>query len=186
LEIINKIQSFFESITEKQFFRYTIIVLGCILVLACGIIYYYYRSITSLEEQLEDTNSMRQEVKKILDKASHVQQQRAEVDKIIKENEDFLIRDYFNKLLEEMHLIDNLGGELQIETVDREDNYREVSLRSEFVGLTMKELVELLQAIEQKKIIYTKSLDIIKSKKIAHTIDVNLTIATLQPKTVAG
>lgn len=176
----------FESITEKQFYRYIAIFLGAVFLLISGVLFYYYRSISSLEEQIYEIDSMRQEVKKVLDKAYHVQQQRAEVDKIIAENQDFKIRDYFNKLLGQYGLTDNLKGEVRLEIVEREDNYREVSLHPEFIGLTMKELVELLKEIEENKIIYTKSLDITKSKKIAHTIDVTLTIATLQPKTAAG
>ncbi len=64
----------------------------------------------------------------------------------------------------------------------RGENYEERSLEIKFTDITMKELAQLLQDIEQKKRIYSKSLEINVSKKQPHTIDVNLTIATLHKK----
>ena len=48
--------------------------------------------------------------------------------------------------------------------------------------MNMKELTELLQAIEQNPRISTKRLEIIKAKKDSKTIDVQITITTLLPK----
>jgi ribosomal protein S17E len=57
-----------------------------------------------------------------------------------------------------------------------------VLLNAKFDTMNMRQLCELLDAVEQNKRIYTKELEIIKSKKVPNTIDVNLTIATLQAK----
>jgi hypothetical protein len=47
--------------------------------------------------------------------------------------------------------------------------------------MSTQELATLLNEIEHKERVYTKSLDITQSKT-PRTIDVTLTIATLQPK----
>jgi hypothetical protein len=46
----------------------------------------------------------------------------------------------------------------------------------------MKNLTELLQEIELNKRVFTKELDITASSKQPGTIDVSLTIVTLEPK----
>ena len=48
--------------------------------------------------------------------------------------------------------------------------------------MTMKDLTELLKEVEQNKRVFAKELEIIASKKTANTIDVNFTIATLEPQ----
>jgi hypothetical protein len=49
--------------------------------------------------------------------------------------------------------------------------------------MNMQELCELLQALERVQRIFSKSIDIQRSKKIPDAIDVTLVIATLLPKT---
>ena len=46
--------------------------------------------------------------------------------------------------------------------------------------MNTRELTDLLQEIERKKIVYTKDLEIDKSKKRPGTLDVSITIATLK------
>ena len=49
-------------------------------------------------------------------------------------------------------------------------------------GITMKQLTEFLNEIDENKRVFTKELDITKSKKIPRAIDVEIKIATMMPK----
>ncbi len=49
--------------------------------------------------------------------------------------------------------------------------------------MNMRELSELLNVLEQNKRVYTKELEVQKSRKSPRAIEVQLTIATLQPRT---
>jgi hypothetical protein len=104
------------------------------------------------------------------------------VNNILAENPDFKIDGFFTDLLSKTGLERN-KKETSISYADRGDkDYREVLLTAKFDTMNMRQLCELLNEIEQNNMVYTKELDIVKSKKIPNTIDVTLTIATLQKK----
>ncbi len=181
MEIIEKVRSFIQGLDEQEFYRYLAIFVG-VLTLAAGILMFQnYRSVNYYKRRIDDTNELREEAKNILDKSRYVQQQRAEVDAILDKNIDFKIAGYFKQLITQLALTEKIKVETPSH-VDRDANYRENLLDAKFENMNMKELTELLSEIEQNKRIYTKKLEIIKSKKSPDTIEVNITIATLQPK----
>ncbi len=152
-------------------------------MLSMTCVYYYYSTIKYWKKQTNEINAMRDEVKVILDKDELVQKQREEVNALLSEMPDFKIGEYFNDLIAKLGLTQNVVTSPSITYADRGDKeYREVLLTTQFDMMNMKQLTELLNEIEQNKRIYTKELEIIKSKKTPNTIEVNLTIATLQRK----
>ena len=73
-------------------------------------------------------------------------------------------------------------GKTEIARTDREDNYQETELTAQIVDVNMKQITELLYAIEQTRRIYIKKVDIAKSKK-GSSLELGIVIATLLPKT---
>jgi beta-lactamase regulating signal transducer with metallopeptidase domain len=62
------------------------------------------------------------------------------------------------------------------------DTYRESILKVELSDMNMKQLCELLDELNKNKRINTKELEITKSKTAKRSINVALTIATLEPR----
>jgi len=183
MKIFNSIQQFILNLDEKSFFTYSAGAIGTIILLCGGLIYYYYSSINYWKKQINDINYAREEVKRIIDRDELVQKQREEVNKMLDEMPDFKIEGYFNDLIAKLGLTQNKVTTPNITYGDRGDkDYREVLLTTQFDTLNMKQLTELLNEIEQNNRIYAKELEISKSKKMPNTIDVVLTIATLQRK----
>lgn len=185
MAFIEKIENYIDSLEAKLFYRYLIIVTGFTFLFALACVVNFYWTIGSLKKQLNDINDIRTErVKVLLGKIEEVKKQRNEVNAILAEDESFKIAGYFNEVLAKQGLTNNTKEEIPSQT-DIDEKHRESSLNVKFTGLKMKQLCELLYVIEQKKRIYTKSLEITKSTKNPNTIDVVLTIATLQPKSAA-
>lgn len=180
---INKIQNFFESLDNKQFYQYVAIFFGTIILLIAGILVYYYYTTSSREEQLQEINTMRKDVEGLLSKMQQIDRKRTEVKKMLSENADFKIADYWEKLLSELRLSNKQAQKAKIEKAEFEDMYQEDILSTTFVDMTMKELTELLEALDKNPLISTKSIDILASKKKRNTIEVTLTIAALREKT---
>lgn len=179
--IIEKIRSFVETIETKNFYKYITVFLIGISTFASIIVFQYYRKVKHWKERITLINELREDdVKVVLEKAQHVQQQRAEVDAILAEDEDFKIGGYFKDLLAKLQLSEKEIAEETIQ-IDREDNYRESELNAKFEDMNMKQLTKLLQEIEKNKRIFTKKLEIMKSKKKLGTIETQITIATLLP-----
>lgn len=177
--IIENLKTYLKGIQEKTFYQYLGGILG-VVALLCGLIFFFYfRSVSHLKKEISELNDSRERAKEILDKAERVQKQRAAVDAILAQEPDFKIAGYMAELLAKKGL-----KPTQETSADgyQEGNYLEKLLTIQLQEITMKDLTELLDEIEQKERLYLKDLDINKSKKSPKTIDVTTTIATLLPK----
>lgn len=183
--IFDKIRTFFDDLDSKSFYSYAIGYL-VVCVLLCGLlVFYFYKNVHTLQRQLKRLNTSREDtVRTILESAQSIEQQRSAVEQILSQNPDFKIAGYFKDLLTKLNVKNKEVQEAEsTTTTEREDNYRETELNAKFEDMTMKELTELLQAIEQNPRISTKKLDITKAKKKPKTIEVQIAITTLLPKT---
>lgn len=181
MEFLRTIQTSIESLEKKDFYRYLGIFLGFFVLLIAVTIFQYSRTISKYKKQISYVNSMRDEVRTILSKHEQIERQRKEVDEILSEEEDFNIVGYIESVITKLGLGANFK-ERTPSSIDREDNYREDMVKVALVDMNMKQLTELLNEIENNPRIFTTELEIIKSKKTP-TIEVNVTIATLHPKT---
>ena len=181
MTFLEPIKNFINKTDSKTFSYYIIgYVAGSALLCIC-IIFYYYRSIGALQKKIKNINVAREEVLVILEKESSVRQQRSAVEETLAKDTDFKIGGYFKNLLIKLNLKDKEIAE-ETSTADLEEKYRKSELSAKFEDMSMKELTELLQEIEQNSRIATNRLEITKSKKKPKTIEVAITISTLLPK----
>lgn len=180
--LLSSIQNFFDSLDSKQFYQYIAGFFGALILIIIGILVYYYYATSSKQEQLQNINDMRKQVEELLNKMQQVERKRAEVKKMLSENTDFKVAEYWEDLLNKLNLTNKQAQKATVEKAEFEDMYQEDILRPTFVDMTMKELTELLEALDKNPLISTKNLDIIASKKKRNTIDVTLTIAALREK----
>jgi hypothetical protein len=179
--VLNYLNEKISALDKKDFYKYLLILIGVILLFIALLMFQYFRVTSRIKKQIRNINSLREDVRVVLSKYEQIQKQRKAVDAILSEEEDFNIVGYFNDVVNQLNLSGNKKEERSSQ-VDREDNYRESVINVTFVDMNMKQLCELLNVIENKARIFTKELEITKSKK-SPTIEVNLTIATLSPKT---
>lgn len=181
MELMEKIYAYINNLDEKRFYQYVIGFLCAIGLLMLLVMFQYYRSFRKLKTQIEQINETREQVRIILDKGQIVKKEQREIDALIAKDENFKIAGSFEDLLAKLGL-SNKKDSLEVTTPEQVGKYREEVLTAKFSGMTMKELTELLQELELNKRIFTKALEITTSQKMANSIDVTLTIATLEPK----
>jgi len=181
MTFLEPIKAFFNKIDSKTFLYSIGGYFGACMLLLTIMIFYYYSSIHSLHKKIKSLNSTREEVLAILETAELVKQQRLMVEETLAKDTDFKIGGYFKNLLINLNLKDKEIAE-ETSTSDLEENYRKSELNAKFEDMTMKDLTELLQKIEQNSRIAVERLEITKSKKKPKTIEANLTISTLLPK----
>ncbi len=181
---IDKIRTFFDSMDTKTFYRSIAGYAAACVLLLCIILYYFYSTTGALQRKIRQLNHTREEsVRTILESAQSIEHQRATVKAVLSQNLDFKIAGYFKDLLNKLNLRNKEIQEAEsTTTTDREDNYRETELNAKFEDMSMKDLTELLQALEKNPRISTKRLEITKSKKKPKTIEVLISITTLLPK----
>jgi len=182
--ILDKIRAYFDSLETNMFYYYIAGYLSVCLILSGVVVFYYYKNVNQLQKQLKRLNIERKDtVRTILESEASIEQQRVTVESVLSQNPDFKIAGYFKDLLNKLNLKNKEIQEAETTTTtEREDNYRETELNAKFENMTMKELTELLQALEQNPRISTKRLDITKTRRDSKTIEVLITITTLLPK----
>lgn len=179
---LDQLRDFITGLDGQTFYKYSGLALGTLILLVSLLLFSYQKSISHLLDTLSTINEERERTRVILTRAQRVKRQRAEVDAIIKEDENFKIGGFFNDVLSNLHLQDKKTVE-ETSQSDKEDKYSESILRAKLTDMTMKELCELLNTLDQNKRIYTKELDIVALKKMPPALEVTITIASLEPKT---
>ncbi len=186
MEFINKIRLTIEGLEQRDLYKYLTIVLSILMLLLGFVIYRYYSKVGDLRRKINAVNDVREEnVRGILKRMNNVAQQRKQVNDILAKEKDFKIAGYFTTLLKRQKLTNNMVEDSTSEVV-LNNKYKEIILKARFVNMTMQKLCFLLDAIEKKERVYNKNLEIIRSTKTPGTIDVNMTIATLQPNLEVG
>ena len=183
--VIEKIQRFIDDLEDKNFYLYLGLTLGVLLILVSGIIFYYYSARGGLQDRIEMIHEQRTKAKNILSTYEQVKKHKKEVDALMAENVDFKIMGYFDEVLTMLDLGTKRTTREEISHVTHENKYDEHILKAKLTDMNMKELCELLNVLEHNKRIYTKELEIIKSKHAKKAIDVTLTIATLEPRALS-
>jgi hypothetical protein len=178
--MIDSIQSFIESLEERDFYKYLALVLTTIIGLILLIFFMYYRATNTINNRITTINDLRDNVQQILTAAKKVKKQREQIDTILAQDENFRLGAYFDKTLTSLRLSEKRQA-VDYSHIDHTGTYRENILKAKLTDMTMKDLCELLDDIEKNPRVYSKELDITKSRK--GNLDINLTIATLEPKT---
>lgn len=172
-----------KNLNSKDFLKYGYIAISVILMFTGLIIYRHFSKINSLKKEIKKVNLARQETQVILSKDVEVKKQKDIVDEIIKKGKNFKLLQYFDTIVQNLGIQQNIKSK-NITTSDLENltaqGYSEIKLNAEISNLNMKKLVELLDEFEKNERIYIKSLEITKESEQA--IEVNLIIATIQPK----
>lgn len=183
MKALEKVQSFVDNLEGRSFYTYLAGIISAVLIAAGLIVVFYYKSLYKVEERISTINEKRVEIKRLLTKYEQVKKQRNEVDTLFAEDVGFKIAGYFSSVLIKLNLQDKKATTDQISRVEHEGKYQETVLKAQLIDMNMRQLCELLSEIEQNKRIYTKELDITKSKKKPRALDITLTIAALEPKT---
>lgn len=182
--IIDALRLQIDSLNEKDFYKYLSFSVASVTLLVILIFFRYYRVTNELTERLSTINDQREEIRRILTIAKQAKKQREQIDSILAQDESFKIGGYFNVLLDSLRLTEKKQA-VDYSHIDHIGAYRESILKAKLTDMNMKELSELLYEIEQNKRVYCKELEITKSRKNQGTLDINLTIATLESKASA-
>lgn len=181
MKLLTDIYAYLYNLDEKEF---TTLLAATLSTLTLGFfltIFFYYRKMTTLKKQFTIVNEKREEIQTLLRKYGKIEQQQQAADSLLEEYKNFKIRGYFESLLAELDLTNKKTSELETTKAEQDTKYIETTLTASLGSLTMKQTCQLLEKIKQNRIIYPKELEIITSKKRPRTVDVMITIATLQP-----
>ncbi len=182
MEFLEKIREFIKGLEDKDAYLYFAAFIGFLLLLLAGSFYFHYRRVNKYLDEIKNAESMRTQTKKIISDYKAVSAQRARVEEILAENKDFRIGEAYQSILDKSGL-----ARFQTEPVaptrgETVGGKTEILISSHLAGLSMKQLTDLLLQIANVPAMYTKDL-IIKKSPNAPAVDIDITVATLEPGT---
>lgn len=184
MRIITTVKNFLLALTKRDFFLIVASIVGFTVLVSGFIIYRYYDKINFFNQQLRRLNNERAEAQELLGKDLQIKQQQAVVEEVLKKNKTFYLLQYFDtvtsKLRLDQYVKDKRVTTNELENV-RAQGYTEIKLDVSIININMQQLAQLLYEIEQNELVSTRRLEITKANKLP-AVDVEMTIATLQPK----
>lgn len=180
MSFLLRLKNFIDEREQKSYYRIIGFVIGFLILCFFVLLYRYSGKVAELQKELKIINNQRKELSILLGEYEHVEMYKDRIKKVLEEDTTFRIKNYFDQAVAELNL-KNYKAEVS-EPQDLQNGYNEIRLDCSFTGMTMQELVALLDGkIEKNKRIYTKELVITKTAG-ARTFDVTLVLATLQSR----
>jgi predicted lipid-binding transport protein (Tim44 family) len=182
MESLQKIQTFFATLSKKEFQQYTAIAGSLLALLIMFSVYRYTVTISRLKKEIAAINKQRgDQLKELLMRYELVKKQQAEVETMLAKDPNFKIKEFLDTVMSKVNIIQYKAKEEQFSQQDLENGYTENQLYVSFANITTQHICELLYALEQNERVYIKQVELYKTD-LSKTINANVTVATLQPK----
>jgi uncharacterized membrane protein YhiD involved in acid resistance len=180
---LDQLKQYLNQLEERTFYNYVIGIVAGLLILMGLTVFMQYRNNTQLKKQAAKLNNYRDTAQELLSRYERVREQEQNVKRLLEQDKNFRIVGYLDTTLAQLQLAPHKTASTQTsEPLEHPANYTEITVNLTLSDINMRQLAELLREIEKNERIYTKSLEISKSTT-RPTIDVAMTIATLQPRT---
>ncbi len=186
MDIIDNIKSVLDTFDKRKFYLATGIFVSIVYVIHGIVLYRFYTQKSELYEKIDELNTVREkQVLSLLIRAKKAKLQKSAVESMLKEKDDeFKINEYMELLINNPTL--NLKSKClrygDLASLDIENGYIERTSTAEFGGITMIDVTSMLELIEKNSRVYTKEIDISTSKRLPRSVDVIITIATIEQK----
>ena len=181
-----KLSSYISELDEKKLKKYILFFATSVAFIIAIIAMQYFRKINKYKNEINQINTERRKTKEILNQYELVKKQRNDVNALLEKDKGFKIKQYLDDLLNSLQIMKNKKRAELAPEEELDDDYTEIKLEVSLESLNTRELTNFLDAIEKSERVYTKELEINHPRKKASMINVNLTIATLQPKSITS
>lgn len=177
---LTRIQSFIKGLEERDLYLYMGGFLAIFFLLFGLTLYLHYRRVSWYTTELQKLDTARTQTRKILSNYKAVTVQQARVEEILAENKNFRIGEAYQSIIRRVRLEYNQPEQPTPTTGETVSGKTEVLLHTHLNRISMKQLTDLLSEIANVSQMYPKDI-VIKKTPNAQAVDVDLTIATLEP-----
>jgi hypothetical protein len=147
-------------------------VISAALALLGGLVgFLYYQK----QNQIATIKALYAQVKKndaLITRHEKVEDEQARVLQLLEDNKGFTLKTFFEQLCQDQKINPEEGWETESRSVPGNETFDEILLKASFKGQTTQKLIQFIQAIENKEIVYLKEVDITKdgAKKIKFSV----------------
>ncbi|MFA6527572.1 MAG: hypothetical protein WCT20_04065 [Candidatus Babeliales bacterium] len=174
MEVLVKLVAFIQQMGKKEFERYLGITLGSVIVLTGIIIYSIHCKSEDLIDRMKRTDIFAQKISTILTTYEKMKTEEDKYQNMIEKHKDFTLNGTFEQLCREQNITPEPGWVSRTDSIN--EKFDEISLPATFKGLTTEKLVNFLDALDKKELIYVKEVKIKNTG--SKQISCEITIAT--------
>ncbi len=181
MNFIQNLQNILIDLDSNKQIRYFLITASIAGSISLGLIFYGRNKANKAIQEMRTLNTMRIKAKELLEKNIIVEQKKQEVESILRKDNSFKIKEFFDQILRETNLQEKSTKEPEIGSAKNLNNgYNEIKLEASFSDITMQDITELIMLLEKNPRIFTKDLVMSRNKSNPKSLDMTITIATLQ------
>lgn len=185
--LLSRIENFLATQNSTMFRNYILGYISVFSAICLGLIFYYNYCTDSITKNIKALNTKRVQVQELLSQELTVREQQNRVDELIRQDKNFLIMHYFESIIAQLNLANNLPEKPRLISVDpvllRSKGYSELILEIKLIALNMWQVTQLLEELEKNKRVYIKNLELESNLGTPPTVNLLLTIATLKNNT---
>jgi len=178
-QTIAHIAHYLQALTKKEFHQYLSVAVSVLIAIVIGTSYYIHNTSSSLKSHLERINTLSAKATQLIKQNDRMAQEIQYVRTLLNNNKTFNMSTDFEEFCKRNQVTPEAGWKAEVEEKIEGSDFEEVILRATFKNQTMQKLVELLQDIYKKEMVYLKGLEITNEGK---KITLELTLATKQYK----
>ena len=176
MKFLNSFLSFVKHLDRQEFIKYAGGYALGVLLLLTGTVLWRYFAVSSLDERFETLSETRERVQSLMTKNDKLKKEQKRLDEIIKG--DFSLAEAFTNMLSGLGL--RATKEVPTKTTPINNQYDKRSVTADISELDMKQITQLIQAIDQNERIIIEELTI--TRKPSMSLDISITVATLVKK----
>ena len=177
-KLVEKLQTFTSSLqqlSKKELEKYIIITLSATITVFGAIIYYSYNTSSEIAKQIKRTNLLANKSFKLLQQYDKLQSEENRLQTLLGKHKNFNIKIYFEQFCKKHSITPEPGWNTTVDIIN--ERFEEITLPATFKGQTTEKLVNILEKLDKKELIYIKSLGI-RPDKEAKKISFDITLAT--------
>jgi hypothetical protein len=180
VEFLESLRDFIKNVDEGDYYKYFGAFMGALLIALSLVFFIHYRKVTTYQTNLKNIDAQRTQARKILADFKVVTAQRERVEEILEQNKEFRIGEAYQSIVQKMGLNSQMHDLTAPSLGESVSGKTEVLVSSHFSSITMRQVTDLLSEIAAVAILYVKEL-VIKKTPNSQTVDVDITVATLEP-----
>ena len=185
--LLARIESFLATQNSTMFRNYILVYISVFSALCGGLFFYHNYRTAVISKSVISLNLKRKKVQELLSRKLTVDEQQAKVDELIQQDKNFLIKYYFESIIEQLNLGDKLAENPRVTMSEslmlKNKGYRELLLEVNLESLNMWQVTQLLEELEKNKRVYIKNLELESNDGAPPTVSLLLTVATLENNT---
>lgn len=172
------IQDYIRGLSYKDTLRILAIYCISFTLLVGFLLYRHVHTMREAQQKTKILNKTRQDIQAILTEYNHIKSKKNDVDILLAKDKSFYLKKYYQDTMSKLSITNQSSANL-VDGVGPA-GYQEEILQITFTKITMKQLCEFLQALQDTPRVFVKNLDITKGN-LEKKINVNVSIATYKP-----